>query len=143
MSCSSKNEQKSCNLQTLTKARVFKQFQSVYVVLQGKDWSTKLLSRIFKILVQKKRFFFSKTNFFLKFLFFSSLKNQNTGIYVLDHYIVYEHTKFHYHFYVALQIKDRSTKLPSWIFKILVFQKKYQKVFKKMSFIFAFKLKKK
>ena len=30
-SCSSKNEQKSCNLQTLTKARVFEQFQSFFL----------------------------------------------------------------------------------------------------------------
>ena len=32
-SCSSKNEQKSCNLQSLTKARVFKQFQVFFYVV--------------------------------------------------------------------------------------------------------------
>ena len=34
-SCSSKNEQKSCNRQTLTKARIFKQFQSCLCNLVG------------------------------------------------------------------------------------------------------------
>ena len=70
-------------------------FKVFYVVLWGKDWSTKLLSLIFKIFVLQKKYFFSKLTFFENFDFFLRFqKSPKNGIYVLYHYIVHVHTKF-------------------------------------------------
>ena len=92
----SKNEQKSCNLQTLTKARVFNKFQSFLCVLVGKRLVYKTAISDFQDNgFAKKNIFFSKTNFFKILIFFFVFKNiKKTGIYVLDHYIVHVHTKF-------------------------------------------------
>ena len=65
-SCSTKNEQKSCNLQTLTKDRVFKQFQSFLYGLVGKRFFYKTAISDFQTFFFAKNIFFSKTKF-LKF----------------------------------------------------------------------------
>ena len=96
-SCSSKIEQKSCNLQTLTKARVFKQFQICVCGLVGKRLVYKITISNFQNFgfAKKKYFFFQKLTFFENFVFFSSFsKNQKNGNSVLEHYIVNVHTKF-------------------------------------------------
>ena len=93
-SCSSKNEQKSCNIQTLTKARVYNQFQSFFLYgLVEKDRATKLLFRIVKVLVKNIYFL---TQFFLKILniFFVFKNFEKPVTYVLEHYVVHVHTKF-------------------------------------------------
>ena len=88
-------EKKSCNLQTFTKARVFKQFQSLFLCgLVGKRLNYKTAISDFQ------NFGFAKKLFqivaFLKILifFFVFKKFQKTGIHVSEHYIVHGHTKF-------------------------------------------------
>ena len=58
-SCSSKNEQKSCNLQMLTKLEFLSNFKVFLRGLAGKDWSTKLtaISDFQNFGFEKKTFF--------------------------------------------------------------------------------------
>ena len=78
-SCSSKNEQKSCNLQTITKARVFKQFQSFLCGLVGKRLVYKTAISDFQNFGFAKKYFrkltFLKIVFFLRFQKFKQKRN--------------------------------------------------------------------
>ena len=57
-----------------------------FLVLYGKEWYIKLLSRIFKIFVlQKKKI--QKLTFWKLWFFLCFQKFSKTGIFVLDHYI--------------------------------------------------------
>ena len=65
-SCSSKNEQKSCNLQTLTKARVFKQFQSFFI------WSCREKIGLQNCYLDLQNVGFAKKSIFQKLTFFEN-----------------------------------------------------------------------